>query len=723
MSSGKKQQTIGYKYYLGQHLVLCHGPIDKITSIKFDEKTAWSGDASGGSISLNAPDLFGGERNQGGVSGTVDVLQGLPTQTTNDYLVSKLGSLVPAFRGVFSLVFRQLYMGMNPYLKTPSFRCQRVMVRYDGLAQWYSSKALIGQDMNPAHIIRECLTDPYWGMGYPETDMDDTTFISAADTLYSESMGMSLLWDKTKTMDDFITEVLRHIDGSLYVDRKTGKFCLKLVRGGYSIGSLTTLNEDCIDKVTDFKRNTLDELVNSVTVVYWDQATGKDGSVTVQDVALAAQQQGCIATTKHFPGFTNGTNATRAASRTLRQLSTPLATCVIYANRVAASLNIGDPFILSWEPNGITHLVMRVANIEFGDLGNNVVKVTAIEDAFATSPAIYAPPPVSGWTEPNSVPTASQYHCVMEATYWELAQLVGDANAKAIPITSGYTVATCVRPSSDAINATLYSDPTDNNYTSYGTVDFCPTAQLNADITINQTIVPIWNTVDIDSVLTGTYAVLGTEIVSIVAVSNTSLTIGRGVLDTVPVAHVQNERIFFADVYFGSNQVEMARGETERIKLCPSTAKGILAVADAPTQTVTIQSRSSRPYPPQRLRINGLEYPDSVPGNADIVISWAHRDRLQQTVNLVDTTVASIGPEAGTTYNCHITYMGVRILSHIGITGATTTFTLAELGNYYGRIGVELLSVRDGLESTQRHNFQFTRAGYGAGYGYSYGGA
>ncbi len=50
-------------------------------------------------------------------------------------------------------------------------------------------------DMNPAHIIRECLTEP-WGLGYTDSDIDDDAFMSAADALYNEGMGISLLWDR-----------------------------------------------------------------------------------------------------------------------------------------------------------------------------------------------------------------------------------------------------------------------------------------------------------------------------------------------------------------------------------------------------------------------------------------------------------------------------------------------------------------------------------------------
>ena len=91
-------------------------------------------------------------------------------------------------------------------------------------------------DMNPAHIIRECLTDTNWGMGYPESDIDDVSFTAAADKLYSESMGISMLWSQQTSIEDFVEEIIRHIDAALYVDRTTGKFVLKPILSGQFLG-------------------------------------------------------------------------------------------------------------------------------------------------------------------------------------------------------------------------------------------------------------------------------------------------------------------------------------------------------------------------------------------------------------------------------------------------------------------------------------------------------
>src|SRR5690606_26606799 len=104
-------------------------------------------------------------------------------------------------------------------------------------------------DMNGAHIIRECLTNQDWGMGYPESDIDDDSFTAAADTLYSEGLGISILWDRQAQIEDFIAEIVRHIDAALYVSRRTGKFVLKLIRADYNPAELITLDESNIDKI------------------------------------------------------------------------------------------------------------------------------------------------------------------------------------------------------------------------------------------------------------------------------------------------------------------------------------------------------------------------------------------------------------------------------------------------------------------------------------------
>ena len=106
MGGSSKSQTVGYRYRMGLHLALCQGPVDAVQEIQMGDRTAW-GDADRGplssghgltTLSINKPTLFGGDEREGGVVGNIDVLPGGPGQGRNDYLMSRLGSAIPAMR-------------------------------------------------------------------------------------------------------------------------------------------------------------------------------------------------------------------------------------------------------------------------------------------------------------------------------------------------------------------------------------------------------------------------------------------------------------------------------------------------------------------------------------------------------------------------------------------------------------------------------------------------
>lgn len=713
MSSGGGESTVGYKYFLGIHMVLCHGPIDAVKKVMVDGKEAWAGNAIGGAITINAEDLFGGEEREGGVLGTVDIMMGEPTQAKNAYLQSKLGVSIPAFRGVVSAVLNQVYVGLNPYLKPWAFRAQRIHKTTDGAIQWYDTKAQIGDDMNPAHIIRECLTNIQWGLGYGPGDIDDPSFTAAADTLYSEGMGISLLWDKSKDINDFISVILSHIQGSLYISRSSGKFVLKLSRADYDVNTLLELDESSISKIVNFKRASVGDLINSVTVIHWDASTGNENSVTVQDIALIAQQGCVISTTKQYPGFTTGANAVRAASTELQALSTPLASATIYANRKAAKLNVGDVFKMSWPRYGVASIIMRVTSLELGTLDNNNIKIEAVEDVFATASAVYAPPPSTSWSDPISIPSPCPYEFIMDAPYWDIAQAIGDAAAQQLAATTSYAQVVGVRPTSDATFARLYTKST-GVYKESRRLDFCPTGRLVNAENYTSTVWAIDNWVDRDIIKLGSYAIIGTEIVAVDAVSLGSITVRRGCLDTVPALHASNSRIYFADDYASTDGFEYATGDVPRYKILPTTGKGTLDINAATELFMTMGARQHKPYAPGRFKLNGASYPALISGQ--LTVTWAGRDRLSQTVKpIIDHNENSIGPEAGVTYTLQLYGNGSLRKTVTGLTAETYTWSTESVdsglgaGIYNDSVRVVLKAVRGGVDSYQQYDFTTSR--------------
>jgi len=855
---GKSSEvTVGYKHYLGEHMVLCHGPIDYISRIQVDERTAWQGQETGGSITVDAEDLFGGESREGGVSGTVDIAMGGPAQGQNSYLVSMLGSTVPAYRGVVSAILRQCYLGNNPYLKKWNFRGTRVNKTTGGATQWNNSKAAIvgssilvrdatweyqsaailtsapssvpssgwdnsgqapfgqgtgfsapypintewphttgiwlrktidvpssgtislhghiensgyiyldgaligsvnagnaqvsvlqeftidltdltagshelavyatddivsGQntyfymedltqvDMNPAHLIRECLTDPDWGMGYSSSDIDATSFEAAAATLYDEGLGISLLWDRQNTIDNFIQEIVRHIDAALYVDRKTGKFVLKLIRADYDPESLIVLNESNISKVTNPSRATFGELVNSVTVNYWNSANGKDASITIQDTALVQMQGAVINTTLQYPGFSNGRNAGLAGQRDLRVLSAPFLSCTIYTDATGRDLNIGDTFKFQWSRWQIGEMIMRVTGMAFGDGKTDQVRITCTQDVYTTPTVSVVVPGGTAWVDPSSKPSAFVDSIAFEAPYFELVQQLGEADVNSTlsgKTDIGFVMGAAPR-STSAINGRVWTDA-GAGYADTSGFDFCPYAELSADIDKHDTVLSFTGGIDLDVVTIGTWCQIDDELMRVDDVDEGAgeITVGRGCLDTVPEFHTSGAGIFFWDEYSGYDPTEYVEGETIDVKLQPVSGAGVVALSSITPHTVEIAGRPFRPYAPGDFKVNAESYEPDQHYFGELTLTWAHRDRLQQTGGtLADHYDTDIGPEEGTVYRVQGLVSGTVVDEFDDIDAATYAYTPSVTGVSYT---VRVHAKRDGVYSYQApsHSFQY----------------
>lgn len=418
MGGSSKSQTVGYRYYLGMHLAICHGPVDAITEIQVGERQAWSGNlTASGRITVNMPELFGGEKREGGISGAIDAAFGQAAQTPNDYLVSKIGSPQPAYRGVLSLILRQLYIAANnPYIKPWAVRVKRCF------RDWYSAKAEINGAANPAHIVYECLTNAAWGMGYPTASIDDASFRAAADVLSNEGFGLNMIWLQQSKIEQFVKEVMDHIGGVLTTSPSTGRFVLKLVRADYTVATLPILNPDNVIELESFQRAAWGETTNEIVLIYTKPDTFKETSIAVQDLANIQAQGAVVSQTRRYPGITSDNLAARVAMRDLASVSTPLAKVRLKVNRKAWNLYPGDVFKLEWPALGIAGLVMRIAGVDGGSLTNGAISIDAVEDVFGLPSAVYTASQPTGWTDPVPAPSATTPRRLVEAPYWDVAR-------------------------------------------------------------------------------------------------------------------------------------------------------------------------------------------------------------------------------------------------------------------------------------------------------------
>lgn len=908
MGGSSKKATVGYKYSLGMHMILCHGPVDKITRIRIGGKEAWLGNRRNGRITINKPTMFGGESREGGVQGEIDFETGESTQGKNDYLAARLGDMIPNFRGVVGVVLRQFYVGMNPYLKNWDFRVTRIMKRQDGLAQWYPATAsiptvesftvrqriliclddsgsmdtnvdLTGQEtrlevmkdnilnildeidiltqdakvpvdiaidrmnggtisrteidssdindlkqyvlginanggtdftghfsyakswfsshsgerrnvmlvitdgepssvsdfnditlpeaepilertgtwsgnnevdvhavnidlgftnyseqidntdsdgvpvidgssstelynaiffafmgsspaMNIIHAIRECITDQVWGLGIPESEINDQSFRDAAERLRSERLGICIIWDREKPVQDMIQELIKHADASLYIDRRTGLFTLKLIRDDYEVENLLHLTEENIVKVEDFNRSAFGELTTAVTVNYWNVKTGETASVTAEDIALANMQQATISTTLQYPGIPDPSMASRIAQRELKGLSNQLASCTIQCDRIAKDLVVGSVIKVSWDDYDLVEAVFRVTGIAYGDGKENRIKLNVIEDVFSTPDVSYVAPSEPEWEDPSQPPVAMSRQVSFEAPYLELVQRQGDTAINEVLANNpdaGFVGTAGATPGDSSINARAYMN-SGAGYDDVGLVDFSPAANLDGDIGHMETTLLVEDGVDLDNVTLGTWAQLDEELVSIELIEENEITVKRGVLDSVPASHTSGTPLIFWDEFSTVDDTEYVTSDEVAVKLAPVSGAGELDLSEAQEDMVIVRGRAYRPYPPADFKLDDQYFPSSITGAFQL--TWVDRNRLQQTGGaLVGFTEASISPEDGTTYRVEVYNHSTDALLYEedGVTSPHEVGDTSLEGS--SDIRVELYSIRDGVKS------------------------
>lgn len=380
--SGFSRVTVGYRYSIGFHAALCHGPVNAIARIAWDDKEVWAGSITSNAVaSVNSPSLYGGEGRGGGVIGDFDIEMGGAAQTANAYLTTSIGETPPAYRGVCAAVWKGGYIGDSESIRPVSFRVQRTTAGWSGSA-WYTAAAAVGTAMNPAHIIYQCLTDPRWGMGVPTAFINDTVFRNVADDLFDEGFGLHLIWNQSTSIEDFIRQILEHIDGGLSFNLALGLYELTLFRADYDPDSLLIFDASNILAFSKFEKQGWGETVNEVTLTYTDPATLKATSITAQDLGNIDAQGSRLPALVSLPGIRDHAIAQLVLAREVASRSTPLTRVKFTVNRSAWALGFGSLFRLNRPERQCVERVFRVLNIDRGTLQDNSITVDAIEDIY-----------------------------------------------------------------------------------------------------------------------------------------------------------------------------------------------------------------------------------------------------------------------------------------------------------------------------------------------------
>lgn len=764
MSGGKGggSQTIGFRYYMSIHMGLCRGPIDELVQIKMGDLRAWpipegtggnvvtvaegpngrgvlmNADNSASSVpasqintiggtgdySINAGELFGGDKKEGGVAGTLRMMMGSSGQTVPAWIKGLMGGRVPGFRGVATLFFDGLLTSLNPYPKKWEFRVRRTVSGWDG-AVWQPSLATIWmrdgtiKAMNPAHIIYECLTNRDWGRGMSRALLLDSTWLASANTLFNENFGLCLRYTRQSELSSFIQDVLNHIGGSIYPDRATGRLALSLIRDDYDLESLPLFTYDTgLIALEDEESASQDDVVNECIVKWTDPLGKEERSARVQNIASRQSTGAVNSTTTNYTGAPTVNLALRLAQRDLKAGATSLKRYKVVLDRRAWRIVPGDPFRVSVPQKGIYNAVMRAGKVTEGGHEDGRISVDAVLDVFGLPSNSFVEPEQGGWTPPDRTVSVPENRVVREATYVEVFYAMDPANLNLLSPEAG-TIATIVgRPSSltQAYDLEVIAGGETTPRRGGGT--FAPYVVSGAPIPlqVGPTLVAFNASSDIGLISVGSMVQIGAEICRLDAISaepggyTGTITIARGCVDTIPQAHPIGSTIYFVtDDEIGGDGREYVAGEVVNVKVLPYSSSIKLDPALATSDVVNITGRQGRPYPPANLRVNGTPYTAATAVTGAINLLWSHRNRILQQDRLVAHNQGTLALESGASYRVRVykgdTQTPVRTVSDI--TGGAFTYTaaMATEDQITNSIWFELESVRDGLTSHQKYRF------------------
>lgn len=553
--------------------------------------------------------------------------------------------------------------------------------------------------MNPAHILYYSRTQLDMGRE-PEAALSDASFRAAADWYHGQGFGLCTTYDPSAESVDEFERRIERVSGCSLSSHVDGLWYLDVANGEYQLDDLPILTDDDILEFQD-QPTLQDSAANSVSVKYFDPVR-KEAIVTppVQAPALI-EEFGTNHLVLEYLEIPSAKLSLRVAQRELMARITPMRAAPLKTTRKPYAWRRGTYFRLQSPKRRIADMVCILGEKSSGQLRSGAMSITATQDVYSLPSTTFVEVEEGVDTRPPRVAVPITVQRAFEAPYTEVVTQLPRAELEALPDDVGFLMAVAADPAVSR-DFSLYVDD-GTGFEETGDGDWSATALVNEAADFERKEFTLSGGRRLIEVLPGMPALWGTEIVRVdeINVITGEVTFGRACGDTVPVKHTAGERVWFYGVDAAMDLTEYAEGESLDVKLLTNTASAQVNIDSAITLHVDIVGRVSRPYPPAQFRVNGLV--DPTPSFGTVTVEGVHRDRLLQADQLVDTEMAGIGPEAGTTYTVRYFLNGVLSHTDEGLVAPASSYT--PTGD--GLLRVEMESVRDGLTSLQRHVREF----------------
>lgn len=730
--------VVAYSYRIGMELCLCWGEIDHITEVWFGTNQVWIGDVygEGGLIQIDAPNALGGKGKGGGVKATLTLYPGTAEQGPDPYMTEQLGGVGYTHRGVCKIIWNGPsseygggLVGESSYMQPIKFRAEHYP---NFLGSAYKQIGIANKKgANPAEVVY-CLligryanvnsTDPVVPV-ISEGDIDQTSFLAAAQTLYNEGMGISFQWQRDTPVRDIINDIMHHIDGYLSEDSQTGKIRMVLSRQDYNPATVPIFDESNIVDFISYVRLNPTVSVNRLSATFTDpDHEFKQIPIMVEDLGNAFEQDMGAPGDIDLHMFHDVDVVVLRTTRELVQQSEGIISGEFECNRDGYALNIGDPIKLSWEGFGVSELLVRVTEKVMGNLLDRKIKVRFIQDIFGLGTAVYGTPTPTNWVDIYNDPEDITTYFYMEQPYFITTKFLTTGPHKLYLLVK--------YPSVDTISHNLLIDINSGGYSpgklaapesshTYVATEYKQSYGPGYDTTVGLRVakpVPEWA-----EGVNATFAQIRDSFKNWVMVNGELLAyeqyidngdgtvtlnkVYRGLLDTSPKTHAVGDIIWFlggTDFYpvQNVNDNDIIFGDTNvvNIKTITTAGGGQLDEANAAAKTHTIDNRDGKPYRPVNVRINSGYYPDFIIG--ELSLTWNVRSRLLLDMLRWDNATDELEEVNQSTSLKIYDANGTLRRTVTGLIDGTYTYPLAtevaDCGAAQSKLTIELYAERDG---------------------------
>ena len=331
--------------------VICEGEIESISNVRINDIAI--GDITGCSVST--------------YTGTID-------QTVNSRATGYVSGLKRSAYLALTLQSGEQLKGGNP---TTTCNVEGLKVR-----NWNSTSNIFNSyktySRNPADCIRDFLTNSIYGVGIPDSWIDDSTFGEVAeycDEVVSDGSGgtevkfrLDFSIDTRRPALDILNDMLGTFGGYMTVCGE--KIKLHVERGSeIAVQSLTM--DNIIEGSFGYSLIQKDDLPNRFLVQYidpnqeWQRIEALDEDKVDQDERAALQLGQAIVEKKiSLLGITRFTQASRMARRYLRLAKYSSTMCAVKVGIASLFCEVGDVVTISHDVPGWTSKPFRILAIQ-----------------------------------------------------------------------------------------------------------------------------------------------------------------------------------------------------------------------------------------------------------------------------------------------------------------------------------------------------------------------